>query len=92
LGDIDTLPTGNSGFNALAKIIGEALKLQFENEKIKQLSKVSNATPCFHMSQFLKSLFYHNLVMVFLGPMSLIFLICFENIKFLKNSAFWPSS
>ena len=80
-----------ASFTILTKIIAKGLRQQFEDAKIQQMIHVSDATPQWNMGQFVKSLIYHNLVMVFLGPMSLIILICFENITFLKNSAFWPN-
>merc|ERR1712087_442046 len=49
-------------------------------------------SPTFVKSQFIKSFIYHLLFIALLGPMSLMFLVCFENLTFLKNSAFFPAS
>ena len=46
--------------------------------------------PSFHVSQFMKSFFYNILFMMFLGPFSIVILLCFENTTCLKNSSFIP--
>lgn len=75
----------------LSEVIGEALKIQFEQEKQKQLAQLANVIPRFVPSQFVKALIYHVLFLMVLGPMSSVFLICFESLAFLKNCGFLPA-
>ena len=75
----------------LSSVIGEALKIQFEQEKQKQLAQLANVIPIFVPSQFVKGVIYHVLFLMVLGPMSAMIMICFESLDFLKNCGFFPA-
>ena len=88
--ELDATPDGLPP-NKLGRIIREALLKQFENAKVQQLASVTEATPCFHVSQFLKSFIYHNIWFMALGPLFGLILMCIDSKTFLKNSALIPS-
>ena len=75
----------------LSEVIGEALKIQFEQEKQKQLAQLANVIPRFVPIQFVKGLIYHVLFLMVLGPMSALLMICFDSLDFIKNCGFFPS-
>ena len=69
----------------LGFIISEALKSQFEQSKQKQLAQMAAVIPIFVPTQFVKAFIYHMLFLLVLGPLSIVIMICFENLHFIKN-------
>ena len=68
-----------------------ALSDQFKKNKLRLVNKMTEATPAFHLKQFLKAFFYHFLH-AFLGPLFLPILFCFETKAYIQNLGFLPSN
>ena len=79
-----------SSYKRLAMAIEKALQIKYEQTSEEMMKMVTESTPQFVWSQFMRSLVLHFLWLI-LNVLSLPLMLLFTNFTFVQNAGFFPT-